>query len=99
MYSNVGLGADPSKPPCKKAKQRRLEKRQEKLAKRLDATGQEPSEPSTNARSKVNSGAKCLEELIVDFIPGQEPKHRLEVSDQTTMDSRYNKHWYSVTLL
>ena len=75
-----GLGADPSKPPCKKAKQLRLERKQQRLAQRQEAadTAQNHGKAAMNAGKSKNE-PKSLEEFILDAIPGQEPKHRLEV--------------------
>ncbi|XP_071505523.1 arginyl-tRNA--protein transferase 1-like [Diadema antillarum] len=66
-----GLGADPTKPQCKKAKLRRLEKKQQKLAKGLE---------QTDHQSKAVEGPKTLEELIMDMPSNQPSKHKLETN-------------------
>lgn len=68
----LGLGPDPAKPPCKKSKLRKLEKHQEKLKHKTN-TG------SSGPKAGSRSTSKSLEEFIVDAVPGQDLKHRLEV--------------------
>lgn len=68
-----GLGPDPTKPPCKKSKLRKLEKHQERLKHKTNTGSSDPSV------SKVENSAKSLEEFIVDSLPGQDLKHRLEI--------------------
>lgn len=82
----LGLGADPNKPPCKKAKQLRLERKQQRLAQRQQTAAEnagktpEIAGKETGNAGKASNEPKSLEEFIVDALPGQEPKHRLEVS-------------------
>ncbi|XP_072019711.1 arginyl-tRNA--protein transferase 1-like [Amphiura filiformis] len=71
-----GLGSDPSKPACKKAKQLRLERKQQRLAQRQETTN---ATETSKATKRETSAPKCIEELIVDSLPGQEPKHKLEI--------------------
>ncbi len=78
VHIMLGLGPDPNKPPCKKAKQLRLERKQQRLAQRQATTN--TSQADSKACSKGTNEPKCLEEFIVDAIPGQEPKHKFEVS-------------------
>ncbi|XP_030851028.1 arginyl-tRNA--protein transferase 1 isoform X1 [Strongylocentrotus purpuratus] len=73
-----GLGPDPTKPPCKKSKLRKLEKHQERLKQKTYADSSDPKAGSSSA-SKVENSAKSLEEFIVDAVPGQDLKHRLEI--------------------
>ncbi|XP_041462974.1 arginyl-tRNA--protein transferase 1-like isoform X2 [Lytechinus variegatus] len=73
-----GLGADPTKPPCKKSKLLRLEKRQERLKQKANTESSEANIRPSNS-SKHENSPKSLEEFIVDAIPGQDPKHRLEI--------------------
>ncbi|CAD5117517.1 DgyrCDS6284 [Dimorphilus gyrociliatus] len=62
-----GAGPDPSKPPCRKAKERRKE---EKLAKKASAA-------STKFEKAKKNQAKSLEELLNDISPN--PKHNLKI--------------------
>lgn len=68
MQYKKGDGADPTKPPCKKAKLLRLERKQEKLLKRGMSLEKLNTEPQT----------KTLKQFLED-IP-KDAKHKLTVS-------------------
>lgn len=78
MFVSVdsGVGADPSKPPCRKArdirKERRLQKEQQK---QKDGGGTLTNPKPAPAAS---GQPKPLEEFITDSLP-DDPLHRLEV--------------------
>lgn len=73
-----GVGADPSKPPCRKAKdirkERRLLKEQQK---QQDGGGNLPNLKPVLA-TPASGQPKPLEEFITDSLP-DDPLHRLEV--------------------
>lgn len=73
------LGPDASRPPCKKAKLIRREKREAKLAKLAQealARGESPME--TINVSKPNNTEKSLEDYLNEPLPAN-PAHNLEV--------------------
>ena len=72
---NPGLGADLSKPKCKKAKLIRLEKKNEKL--KRDGTNDEKS----NVKMQQTNKEKSLEDLL-DEMP-ENGVHKFHVSKQT----------------
>lgn len=78
-----GEGADPGKPPCRKAKIIRKEKKLAKLAQKA-ASGSEVLKEDLQAGSEAGSKtqtSKSLEDFLQeDHLPGQEPKHKLEVT-------------------
>ncbi|KAJ8334043.1 hypothetical protein SKAU_G00413620 [Synaphobranchus kaupii] len=71
-----GVGADPSRPPCRKAKDLRKERRQLKEQQRQ----QEGGAPSAGSAptSTPPTQSKPLEDLIAESLP-EDAKHRLEV--------------------
>ncbi|XP_060781372.1 arginyl-tRNA--protein transferase 1 isoform X2 [Neoarius graeffei] len=73
-----GVGADPNKPPCRKAKdirkERRLQKEQQKQKDGGGALTNLKPAPATPASGQP----KALEEFITDSLP-DDPLHRLEV--------------------
>ncbi|KAG9344441.1 hypothetical protein JZ751_011111, partial [Albula glossodonta] len=76
-----GVGADPTKPPCRKAKDLRKERRQQKETQRQKEGGA-PS-PSTGLASSPApptqpNQPKTLEDFITESLP-EDGKHRLEV--------------------
>ncbi|KAI1894534.1 hypothetical protein AGOR_G00116780 [Albula goreensis] len=76
-----GVGADPTKPPCRKAKDLRKERRQQKEQQRQKEGGA-PS-PSTGPASSPAlptqpNQPKTLEDFITESLP-EDGKHRLEV--------------------
>ncbi|XP_063046963.1 arginyl-tRNA--protein transferase 1 isoform X2 [Engraulis encrasicolus] len=82
-----GVGADPSRPPCRKAKDLRKERRQQKQEQRRqqqqeEATGSNAtSSSSSNATPTASSSTnptKALEDFVFDTSPDS-PLHRLEV--------------------
>ncbi|MBN3307186.1 ATE1 transferase, partial [Amia calva] len=68
-----GLGADPARPPCRKAKDVRRERRLQKDQQTREANGQPPSPQASRG-----SQAKTLEELITESLP-VDATHKLEV--------------------
>lgn len=82
MFVSVdsGMGADPSKPQCRKAKdirkERRLFKEQQK---QQDGGGTLPN-PKPAPPSPASGQPKPLEDFITDSLP-DDPLHRLEVRD------------------
>lgn len=68
-----GIGADPSRPLCRKAKDLRKERRLQKEQKR-----QQEGRASALATPTQPSQAKALEDLISESLPDS-PLHRLEV--------------------
>lgn len=72
------LGPDASRPPCRKAKLIRREKREAKLAKQAQealARGESPMEAKV---SKPNNTEKSLEDYLNEPLPAN-PAHNLEV--------------------
>nr|XP_002120387.2 arginyl-tRNA--protein transferase 1-like isoform X1 [Ciona intestinalis] len=67
---NIVVGADPSKPPCKKAKQIRLERRKNKLLQQ----GKNPK-----VKCKQQQQAKSLNEFLPHLDSPVDAKHGLEV--------------------
>lgn len=72
MLQSKGEGPDKEKPPCKKAKLLRLERKKQKLARKgLSIDSQQPLH-------KQNSSQKTLEDFLYpDMSPN--PGHRLQV--------------------
>lgn len=78
-----GVGADTSKPPCKKAKLLRLERKKEKLLKQgLSLEKREPAQPQKSIE-------QCLEEV------SQNSKHKLRVS--SALKTHFKKYLYVVS--
>ncbi|XP_018013324.1 arginyl-tRNA--protein transferase 1 isoform X2 [Hyalella azteca] len=81
-----GLGADPNKPACRKARVKRLERRQAKLQRlqENDASSSTASFPSSgpssaiDARKKDKNAPKSLEDLLNESITDS-PAHTLEL--------------------
>lgn len=69
-----GVGADPSKPPSRKAKDIRKERRLQKQQEGRGALTNPKPAPATPASGQP----KPLEEFITDSLP-DDPLHRLEV--------------------
>lgn len=69
-HYNQGVGADPSKPPCKKAKLLRLERKSQKLLKK----GEDVSATSNRPNNQQKSLNQFLEEIPTTS------KHKLKVS-------------------
>ncbi|XP_041866459.1 arginyl-tRNA--protein transferase 1 isoform X2 [Melanotaenia boesemani] len=69
-----GMGADPSRPPCRKAKDLRKERRLQKEHTRQQGDGVSPTNPTPTQ----NNQPKTLEEFICDSLPDS-PSHHLEV--------------------
>ncbi|CAN9499995.1 unnamed protein product [Ophioblennius macclurei] len=73
-----GMGADPSRPPCRKAKDVRKERRLQKGQTRQHGDGVPSTvSPSQPAPTSINQ-PKCLEEFISESMPDNSP-HCLEV--------------------
>ncbi|XP_067048810.1 arginyl-tRNA--protein transferase 1-like isoform X3 [Acropora muricata] len=71
-----GVGPDPTKPPCEKAKVLRLERKKQKLAL---AKEKGISELESILKTPKASATKSLEDLIMDRLPNQLPVHDLQV--------------------
>ncbi|XP_066549923.1 arginyl-tRNA--protein transferase 1 isoform X5 [Amia ocellicauda] len=74
-----GLGADPARPPCRKAKDVRRERRLQKDQQTREANGQPPSPQASRG-----SQAKTLEELITESLP-VDATHKLEAESTPDM--------------
>ncbi|KAI4890739.1 hypothetical protein NFI96_002633 [Prochilodus magdalenae] len=72
-----GVGADPSRPPCRKAKDLRKERRLQKEQQRRQDGGTLTS-PDPAPSNPASNQPKSLEEFIADLLP-DDPSHRLEV--------------------
>ncbi|XP_047458373.1 arginyl-tRNA--protein transferase 1 isoform X2 [Mugil cephalus] len=73
-----GMGADPSRPPCRKAKDLRKERRLQKEQMRHHGDGVPSSVTPTQPTPAQNSQPKTLEELINESLP-DDSSHSLEV--------------------
>ncbi|XP_067048809.1 arginyl-tRNA--protein transferase 1-like isoform X2 [Acropora muricata] len=71
-----GVGPDPTKPPCEKAKVLRLERKKQKLAL---AKEKGISELESILKTPKASATKSLEDLIMDRLPNQLPVHDLQI--------------------
>nr|XP_021336576.1 arginyl-tRNA--protein transferase 1 [Danio rerio] len=72
-----GKGADPSRPPCRKAKDIRKERRLQKDQQmQQEAVSSSPN--PTPSKSSSSNQPKSLEEFITESLPN-DPLHRLEV--------------------
>ncbi|KAK4318567.1 hypothetical protein Pmani_010441 [Petrolisthes manimaculis] len=72
--------ADPNRPPCRKAKEIRRERREAKLARRTQeaiSRGESPME-SDNKKAKTTNVEKSLEDFLNEPMPAN-PAHTLEV--------------------
>ncbi|XP_044252984.1 arginyl-tRNA--protein transferase 1 isoform X3 [Tribolium madens] len=74
----TGVGADPSKPPCKKAKILRMERKKEKLQKKGIVFEKKP----------VANEQKTLEELLNETVP--DSKHKIRI----TLEQIHENHKY-----
>ncbi|XP_036429535.1 arginyl-tRNA--protein transferase 1 isoform X2 [Colossoma macropomum] len=72
-----GVGADPSRPPCRKAKDLRKERRLQKEQQRRQDGGTLTS-PNPTPSNPASSQPKTVEEFIADSLP-DDAVHRLEV--------------------
>ncbi|XP_036163582.1 arginyl-tRNA--protein transferase 1 isoform X8 [Myotis myotis] len=72
-----GKGADLSKPPCRKAKEIRKERKRLKLMQQSPAGGPEGFQAPREPKTKPNQ-PKSLEELIFESLP-EDASHKLEV--------------------
>ncbi|XP_027992180.1 arginyl-tRNA--protein transferase 1 isoform X3 [Eptesicus fuscus] len=72
-----GKGADLSKPPCRKAKEIRKERKRLKLMQQSPAGGPEGFQAPREPKTKPNQ-PKSLEELIFESLP-EDSSHKLEV--------------------
>lgn len=72
-----GKGADLSKPPCRKAKEIRKERKRLKLMQQSPAGGPEGFQAPQERKTKPNQ-PKSLEELIFESLP-EDATHKLEV--------------------
>ncbi|XP_037394462.1 arginyl-tRNA--protein transferase 1 isoform X4 [Pygocentrus nattereri] len=72
-----GVGADPSRPPCRKAKDLRKERRLQKEQQRRQDGGTLTS-PNPTPLNPASSQPKTVEEFIADSLP-DDAVHRLEV--------------------
>ncbi|XP_044252982.1 arginyl-tRNA--protein transferase 1 isoform X1 [Tribolium madens] len=81
----TGVGADPSKPPCKKAKILRMERKKEKLQKKGIVFEKKP----------VANEQKTLEELLNETVPDSKHKIRLELINT----SRRSAEWENLKQL
>ncbi|KAL3881818.1 hypothetical protein ACJMK2_028210 [Sinanodonta woodiana] len=86
-------GPDPTKPPCKKAKEMRLERRKQKLQQKVESvkdsvvdgnisSGQEGPQPSTSSKAgsdKNKNKPKSLEDLLAEPERAEKCAHKLEI--------------------
>ncbi|XP_064173001.1 arginyl-tRNA--protein transferase 1 isoform X6 [Anguilla rostrata] len=70
-----GVGADPSRPPCRKAKDLRKERRQQKEQQRQQEGGASSAGSAPACAPPTQS--RTLEDLIAESLP-EDAKHRLE---------------------
>lgn len=85
-----GTGADPTKPPLRKAKEIRMEKKKQKLKQQ-----QSTATPSANTSQKNSSQqGKTLEELLDEPQKAKNPAHKLEIkliaNSPPTTDFKYS---------
>ncbi|MCJ8730871.1 hypothetical protein PDJAM_G00189480 [Pangasius djambal] len=73
-----GVGADPSKPPCRKAKDIRKERRLQKEQQKQQDGGGTLTNLKPAPATPASGQPKPLEEFITDSLP-DDPLHRLEV--------------------
>lgn len=69
---------DPNKPPCRKAKDIRRERREAKLAKHAQEAQNRGESPMEIPKTKVTNEAKTLEDFLNEPLP-ENPAHTLEV--------------------
>ncbi|KAK7865883.1 hypothetical protein R5R35_003994 [Gryllus longicercus] len=75
-FVTPGKGCDASKPPCKKAKLVRLERKKEKLMQK--GFSEEEIEKMMVGNKKQAPAAKSLEDFLKDTLPDS-PAHKLEI--------------------
>lgn len=78
-FLGAGMGADPSRPPCRKAKDLRKERRLQKEQMRQHADGVSTISSPNQPTSSQNNQPKFLEEFINESLPDSS-SHCLEVS-------------------
>ncbi|XP_069001202.1 arginyl-tRNA--protein transferase 1 isoform X1 [Embiotoca jacksoni] len=78
MAPKPGMGADPGRPPCRKAKDLRKERRLQKEQTRQPADGVSSTVAATQSPPTQTSQLKTLEEFISESLPENSP-HCLEV--------------------
>lgn len=78
----AGVGADASRPPCRKAKDLRRERRLQKEQMRLGADGVSSIVSPTPPTPSQNNQPKPLEDFISESLPDNS-SHCLEVSRNT----------------
>ncbi|XP_069001204.1 arginyl-tRNA--protein transferase 1 isoform X3 [Embiotoca jacksoni] len=77
MAPKPGMGADPGRPPCRKAKDLRKERRLQKEQTRQPADGVSSTVAATQSPPTQTSQLKTLEEFISESLPENSP-HCLE---------------------
>lgn len=78
MAKKTDLGPDASRPPCRKAKLIRREKREAKLAKQAQEALARGESPMETKAFKPNNFEKSLEDYLNEPLPAN-PAHNLEV--------------------
>lgn len=73
------MGADPGRPPCRKAKDLRKERRLQKEQNRQQSEGDASIVSPTPPNPAQTTQPKPLEDFINESLPDNSP-HRLEVS-------------------
>lgn len=76
----AGVGADPSRPPCRKAKELRKERRLQKEQMRHDADGVSSIVSATPPTPTQTKQAKLLEDFLSESLPNNSSSHCFEVS-------------------
>ncbi|XP_042885737.1 arginyl-tRNA--protein transferase 1-like isoform X2 [Penaeus japonicus] len=76
--SSKNKGMDPNKPPCRKAKDIRRERREAKLAKHAQEAQNRGESPMEIPKTKVTNEAKTLEDFLNEPLP-ENPAHTLEI--------------------
>lgn len=102
QHPKPGIGEDPTKPKCKKAKLRRLEKKKLKIEKtetRENSSSSAASEQCTPRSKEKSSDPKTLEDYLNDVV--ENPAHTLEIRlvRSSPRSSEFNQHFdqcYSV---
>lgn len=78
VSADSGVGADPGKPPCRKAKDIRKERRLQKEQQKQQDGGCTLTNLTPAPATPSSGQPKPLEEFITDSLP-DEPLHRFEV--------------------
>ncbi|XP_047497509.1 arginyl-tRNA--protein transferase 1-like isoform X2 [Penaeus chinensis] len=76
--STENKGLNPNKPPCRKAKDIRRERREAKLAKRAQEAQGRGESPMEIPLNRVKNTAKTLEDFLNEPLP-ENPAHTLEI--------------------